>query len=573
MSTTITTGDLTEDTAGDEIYEVPLTGSALLETPMLNKGTGFTAKERAELGLQGLLPPHVQTLEEQVARAHAVYRLMSTDLKRHIYLRSLQDANETLFYRLLMENLTDMIPILYTPTVAEACQSFSRIYRKPRGLFVSFPERDAIEAMLDNAATPLTEVIVVTDGERILGLGDQGAGGMAISIGKLSLYTLCGGIHPARTLPVLLDVGTNDSARLGDPLYLGWRHERITGRDYEDFIELFVRTVIRKLPNVLLQWEDFSLRNARPILERYRDRLCTFNDDIQGTAAVTMATILIALGITGKRVCEQIVTVVGAGSAGTGIAEQLITAMVKDGLPASEARARLFMVDRPGLLHDGMKDLPPFQKALAQPLGHVSGWRSDGDGRIALEDVVKNARPTVLIGVSGQPGLFTEEVVREMGRHAERPIILPLSNPNSRCEAAPADLIAWTDGRALVATGSPYEDVNYAGRTFPIAQNNNCFIFPGIGLGVCAVGARRVTDEMLTAAAFALSECAIGNAPDTALLPPVREIRRVSRHVALAVAAEAQRQGLAEPSTAEELDRRIAAICWEPRYMPIKRMR
>ncbi len=561
-------------TTDAEIHEISLTGSFLLEIPLLNKGTGFTEEERIEFGLQGLLPPHVQSLEEQAMRAYAAYQVISSDIERYIYLRSIQDSNETLFYKLLLEHLAEMMPIVYTPTVGAACQRFSRIYRKPRGLFISYPQRDAIDAMLDNAATPQTEVIVATDGERILGLGDQGAGGMAISIGKLSLYTACGGINPACTLPILLDVGTNDTSRLNDPLYLGWRHERISGQEYDDFIDLFVQAVKRKFPNVLLQWEDFALAHARPILERYKDSLCTFNDDIQGTAAVTVGTLLTAVAVTIKRLRDQVVTIVGAGSAGTGIAEQLIAAMVAEGLSSAEARARLYMVDRPGLLHEEIKDLLPLQRQLAQPLERVSAWRSGEEERIQLADVIKNGRPTILIGISGQPGLFTEEIVREMGCYAERPIIFPLSNPTSRAEAIPADVLTWTDGRALVATGSPFRNVSYAGQTYPIAQNNNCYIFPGIGLGVCAVGARRITDEMLMVAALALSERSPARKdPNGLLLPPLHDIRDVSRHIALAVAAQAQRQGLAAMTSPQELERRVDAKCWSPHYRKIKRKR
>lgn len=561
-------------TTDAEIHEISLTGSFLLEIPLLNKGTAVTEEERIEFGLQGLLPPHVQSLEEQAMRAYAAYQMISSDIERYIYLRSIQDSNETLFYKLLLEHLAEMMPIVYTPTVGAACQRFSRIYRKPRGLFISYPQRDVIDAMLDNAATPQTEVIVATDGERILGLGDQGAGGMAISIGKLSLYTACGGINPACTLPILLDVGTNDTSRLNDPLYLGWRHERISGQEYDDFIDLFVQAVKRKFPNVLLQWEDFALAHARPILERYKGSLCTFNDDIQGTAAVTVGTLLTAVAVTIKRLRDQVVTIVGAGSAGIGIAELLIAAMVAEGLSSAEARARLYMVDRPGLLHEEIKDLLPLQRQLAQPLERVSAWRSGEEERIELADVIKNGRPTILIGISGQPGLFTEEIVREMGCYAERPIIFPLSNPTSRAEAIPADVLTWTDGRALVATGSPFRNVSYAGQTYPIAQNNNCYIFPGIGLGVCAVGARRITDEMLMVAALALSERSPARKdPNGLLLPPLHDIRDVSRHIALAVAAQAQRQGLAAMTSPQELERRVDARCWSPHYRKIKRKR
>ncbi len=557
-------------TIGAEALEVPFRGQLLLERPLLNKGTAFTEEERREFGLLGLLPPAHETLEEQAARAFDAFGEKPNDLERHIYLRQLQDENETLFYRLLLDHLAEMMPIVYTPTVGLACERFSHIYRRPRGLFIAYPERGDIDAILDNAASPRVEVIVVTDGERILGLGDQGAGGMGIPIGKLSLYTACGGIHPATTLPILLDVGTNNRERLDDPLYVGWRHERVGGEDYYAFIDTFVRAVERKFPGALLQWEDFAQPHAAPLLERYRDRLCTFNDDIQGTAAVTTGTLLAAVAASGRRLRDQEVAILGAGSAGCGVAEQLVAAMVEEGLPEPEARGRFFLVDRPGLLHDGLPGLTTAQARLAQLKDRVIGWATGSGGTVGLLDVVKNARPTILIGTSGQPGTFTEEVVRAMAAYADRPIIFPLSNPTARAEATPADLIAWTDGRALVATGSPFDDVAHDGRRFPIAQCNNSYIFPGLGLGVLASGARRVSDAMFMAAARALAGSSLASHDRAgALLPPLAESRRVSRSIALAVAATAGREGLAEVHQGDEIERRIDAKMWEPRYLPL----
>jgi malate dehydrogenase (oxaloacetate-decarboxylating) len=561
-------------TIAADILEVPFVGHLLLERPLFNKGTAFTAEERRAFGLLGLLPPIQETLDEQAARAFEAYGDKPTDLERHIYLRQLQDANETLFYRLLLDHLGEMMPIVYTPTVGLACERFSHIYRRPRGLFISYPERDDIDAILENAASPQVEVIVVTDGERILGLGDQGAGGMGIPIGKLSLYTACGGIHPATTLPILLDVGTNNEERLRDPLYIGWRHERIGGHDYDTFVDSFVQAVKRKFPRVLLQWEDFAQAHAGPLLDRYRDQLCTFNDDIQGTAAVTTGTLLAAVVAAGARLRDQRVAILGAGSAGCGIAEQLVAAMVDEGLPEAEARANFFLVDRPGLLHDGLEGLRPFQRKLAQPQGRVAPWRSAEGRPIGLLDVVTHARPTILIGTSGQPGTFTEEVVRAMATYADRPIIFPLSNPTSRAEATPADLIAWTDGRALVATGSPFGDVDHGGRRYPVAQCNNSYIFPGLGLGILASGARRVSDGMFMAAARALADySAARRDPAGLLLPPLAESRRVSRAIALAVATAALREGLAESRQGDELERLIDAKMWGPRYLPMRRKR
>ena len=556
----------------DKFLESPLTGNALLECPLLNKGTAFSEEERDELGLLGLLPPHIDSLDQQVSRAYEAYQRKTADLEKHIYLRNLQDTNETLFYRLLLDHLTEMMPIIYTPVVGAACQQFSEIYRRPRGLFISYAERDAIDVMLDNALQQNVEVIVVTDGERILGLGDQGAGGLGIPIGKLSLYTACGAIDPSTTLPIVLDVGTNNEERLKDPLYVGWRHERIKGQAYYDFVDRFVQAVKRKWPHVLLQFEDFAQTHASPLLERYRDELCTFNDDIQGTAAVTAGTLLAAGKATGTRFCEQTVAFLGAGSAGCGIAEQLIKVMINEGLSETEARARFFMVDRPGLLHDGLDGLLPFQEKLAQPEDRVSAWGSNKIQGITLMDVVNNAKPTVLVGVSGQPGLFTEKIVRKMASHTERPIIFPLSNPTSRVEATPSDLIAWTEGKALVTTGSPFDPVKYNGATFPIAQCNNSYIFPGMGLGILAAGARRVSDEMFMAASVALSESSPAtHDPKASLLPPLSTVREVSTKIASAVATQAQAQGLADETTPQELQERINAKRWDPCYRRLKR--
>jgi malate dehydrogenase (oxaloacetate-decarboxylating) len=556
---------------GAEVLEVPFRGRLLLERSLLNKGTAFTGDERRTFGLLGLLPPAQETLGEQAARAYEAYRPKPTDLERHIYLRQLQDANETLFYRLLLDHLAEMMPIVYTPTVGLACEQFSHVYRRPRGLFISYAERDDIDAILENADSPRVEVIVVTDGERILGLGDQGAGGMGIPIGKLSLYTACGGIHPATTLPILLDVGTNNDERLRDPLYIGWRHKRISGSEYDQFVDAFVQAVKRKFPRVLLQWEDFAQPHAGPLLDRYRDQLCTFNDDIQGTAAVTTGTLLAAVAAAGGRLRDHRVAILGAGSAGCGIAEQMVAAMVEEGLSDREARANFFLIDRPGLLHDGLEGLRSFQSKLAQPKDRIAPWPVAPGQPIGLIDVVKNARPTILIGTSGQPGTFTAEIVRAMMAYAKRPIIFPLSNPTSRSEATPADLIAWTDGRALIATGSPFDDVTYEGRRFPIAQCNNSYIFPGLGLGILASEAKRVSDAMFMAAARALAEYSrAGPDPAAAVLPPLAESRQVSRAIALAVGAAAQREGLAPPRSPEELEQKVDAKIWEPRYLPIK---
>jgi len=553
-------------------YATILTGGALLENPLLNKGIAFSEAERIELGLLGLLPPHVESMDEQAERAYEAFSDFDTDLEKHICLRGLQDTNETLFYRLLHDHLPEMMPIIYTPVVGAACQQFSEIYRRPRGLFISYPERDRIDAMLDNAPRENVKVIVVTDGERILGLGDQGTGGMGIPIGKLSLYTACGGIEPDMTLPILLDVGTNNQERLKDPLYIGWRHERISGDDYYDFVDLFVQAVKRKWPKVLLQFEDFAQMHATPLLEKYRDQLCTFNDDIQGTAAVTVGTLLAAVKVAGAQLSEQNVVFLGAGSAGCGIAEQLVAAMIKEGAAEKEARRRIFMVDRGGLLHDRSEGLLSFQQKLAQSYDRVKSWKNDRSRQeISFLQVIQQTGPGILVGVSAQPGLFNEEIIRTMAAGTDRPMIFPLSNPTARIEAVPVDLIRWTEGKALVATGSPFAPVQFNGKSYPIAQCNNSYIFPGMGLGILAANARWVTAAMFMAAAEALSNCSpASNDPQASLLPPLENIGTVSRKIAVAVATQAQADGVAEPITEDALQQKIDDTFWKPRYKTIR---
>ena len=542
-------------------------GMDLLDTPLLNKGTAFTDEERTQFGLHGLLPPHVETLEEQVVRAYEAYARKDDDLERHIYLRALQDNNEVLFYRLLLEHIEEMTPIVYTPTVALACQQFSHIYRRPRGMFIGYPQRDSIVQLLRNRPNPNVDVIVVTDGERILGIGDQGVGGLGIPIGKLSLYTLIGGIRPERTLPIVLDVGTNNVERLDDPDYFGWRHERISGDDYFAFIEQFVDAVKEELPETCLQWEDFANPHARPILERYRDQLLTFNDDIQGTAAVALGAILAAIKVTGKSLKDQQIVMLGAGSAATGVADGLRAAMTEEGLTEEQARSRFWLINSKGVLHSGRKDLTPEQVIYAQPENRVADWPRTNNRNVGLADVVGHLDATILIGLSTVRGAFSETIVREMARKVERPIIFTLSNPTSKSEATAEDLIRWTDGRALVATGSPFAPVNYEGRKIPIAQCNNIYIFPAVGLGVIASSARRITDPMMLAAARTLA----GNSPalkdpSASLLPPLPDLRRVAAEIAVAVGIGAQKDGVAAQVTEDELRARVMATQWTPDY-------
>lgn len=546
---------------------IPYAGPSLLEMPLLNKGSAFTQKERLQFNLIGLLPQNVETIDEQVERAYHQYQQCQTDLDRHIYLRAIQDDNETLFFRLVSGHLEEMLPIIYTPTVGKACEEFSNIYRNHRGLFISYPDREHMDDILRSATKDNVKVIVVTDGERILGLGDQGIGGMGIPIGKLSLYTACGGISPANTLPIMLDVGTNNQTLLDDPRYMGWRHSRISQDEYDAFIETFIQAVKRRWPKALLQFEDFAQANAMPLLERYRDELCCFNDDVQGTAAVCVGTLMAACQARGEGMADQRVVFVGAGSAGCGIAEMVVQSMMAEGLSETQARERVFMVDREGLVTDDQSWLRDFQMRLAHPTSRVEGW----DGQNLLE-VVKQVRPTVLLGVCGQPGIFTEDVVKTMHAGCDKPLIMPLSNPTSRAEAQPEDILKWTNGEALVATGSPFAPVEINGRTIPIAQCNNAYIFPGIGLGVVAAGARRVTDSMLMAASRALArEAPIVKNGEGAMLPPLSSIRELSKSIAFDVAAQAQGEGVALKTNGTKLRRAIEQVCWEPDYRDYRR--
>jgi len=566
MNSATSTLEFTES----ESRTISITGQRLLDDPLLNKSSAFPDEERRELGLTGLLPLHTSTIGEQLARVYENYQRKDSDIERYIFLTALQDRNETLFYRLLQDHVSEMMPIIYTPTVGDGCRQYSHVFRRPRGLYISYPYRDEILSLLNNAPVKDVDVIVVTDGERILGLGDLGVGGMGIPVGKLSLYTLCAGIHPARTLPILLDVGTDNRELLNDPLYLGWRHERVRGRDYDDFIEVFVAAIRQKFPNVLLQWEDFSKHNAPRILERYRDRLCTFNDDIQGTGAVTVAGLLAATKLTHTKLNEQRIVILGAGSSAIGISDQIVAAMMVEGATEVQARAKLWLVDRRGLVHTRRTTVEPFKQKYAQAIEGTLRWKLDDPSQINFSDVVRNVQPTILIGTSAQPGAFIEEIVREMAKHVEHPVIFPLSNPTSKSEAVPSDLFDWTEGRAVVATGSPFPDVVRDGRVIRIGQCNNSFIFPGVGLGVIASGARRVTNEMFGAAARALSEFApVFHDPEAPLYPPLEQVRDISFKVALEVAREAQRAGLAEVDL-NKLEQTVRTRMWQPHYVPLR---
>ncbi|MDO6692045.1 NAD-dependent malic enzyme [Aliiglaciecola sp. 3_MG-2023] len=551
---------------------IPHSGPSLLETPLLNKGSAFTAKERENFNLTGLLPPRYESIEEQVERAYMQYSSFSSPINKHIYLRAIQDNNETLFYRLVQSHIDEMMPIIYTPTVGDACEQFSDIYRSSRGLFISYSERTQIDDILRNATKRKVKVIVVTDGERILGLGDQGIGGMGIPIGKLSLYTACGGISPAYTLPVMLDVGTNNEKLLDDPMYMGARHKRITGEEYNDFVDMFIQAAHKRWPEVLIQFEDFAQPNAMPLLERYREQVCCFNDDIQGTAAVTLGSILAACLSKGVKLKDQKVVFVGSGSAGCGIAEMIISRMCHEGISDAQARQQVFMIDRFGLLTDGMQGLRDFQQKLVQNPEVIKGWKTENEWA-SLLDVVNHAKPDILIGVSGQAGLFTEDVIRGMKANCDLPIIFPLSNPSRQVEARPEQVIEWTNGQVIIATGSPFDPVEYNGSIFPIAQCNNSYIFPGIGLGVLATKARLVSEEMLMATSEALALASpLASEGEGSLLPPLTDIASLSKKIAFAVGKVAQQQGLALETSDDALRASIEANFWKPKYRQYKRV-
>ena len=551
---------------------IPYAGNALLELPLLNKGSAFSTEEREQFNLHGLIPNNIENIEEQTQLYYQQYLSFDNNLNKHIYLRNIQDTNETLFYNLLSQHLDEMLPIIYTPTVGEACQRFSDIYRRHRGIFISYAERQYIDQIIHNVNKKNVKVIVITDGERILGLGDQGIGGMGIPIGKLSLYTACGGISPAYTLPITIDVGTNNQELLNDPIYMGLKQPRIRGEQYYQFVEQIISAVRERWPNVLIQFEDFAQINAMPLLTQYRDKICCFNDDIQGTAAVTVASLIAASRALGKQLKDQTITFVGAGSAGCGIAEHIVRQMMDEGLSDHEARSRIFMVDRFGLMTDQQPNLLDFQQKLATPVNTISEWEYSGQ-EIALLDVVKNAKPSILIGVSGQAGLFSEEVIKTLAKYYKHPIVLPLSNPTSQVEAQPKDIIEWTQGAAIVATGSPFAPVYFQGKTYTIAQCNNSYIFPGIGLGVIACGANHISDAMLMAASTALADCSprLKN-PAADLLPNINDIHQVSKFIAFKVAKAAMADGLAVPMSNDVLKNVIEDNFWTPEYRNYRRV-
>ena len=560
-------------TMSTEIIQTALRGKTLLSHPYLNKGSAFPTEERDAFGLHGFLPTHVSTMEEQLIRTYENFCSKESPIEKYINLAAVQDRNEILFYRLVWDHIAEMVPILYTPTVGEACQRYSHLFRRARGLYLSYPDAGPMTKILAEAAPDEIDIIVVTDGERILGLGDLGVGGMGIPVGKLALYTLCAGLDPRRTLPVLLDVGTNNKDLLKDPLYLGWRHSRLATGEYDRFIDVFVDAVHQRWPRAILQWEDFAKGNAWRLLQRHRNRLASFNDDIQGTAAVALAGLMRAFKVAHQTLKNQRIVIAGAGSSAMGIGTLLLEAMRQEGVSDEEARQAIWLVDTKGLVHDGRTDLGPEKSMLAQKAEFVRTKGLDTTTMISLHAVVSAVRPTALLGTSGQPGMFDEALIRSMAAFVERPIIFPLSNPTSKSEAKPEDLIRWTDGRALIATGSPFPEVKWKGSKIPIGQCNNAFIFPGMGLGLAIAGAKLVPDGLFLAAARALAAfddrlpgC------EACLFPNLEHVRKVSANIAVAVGLEIVKRGLSHsPLTEKEVPDRIRAAMWEPTYPILKK--
>jgi malate dehydrogenase (oxaloacetate-decarboxylating) len=557
---------------GAGCYDTKARGMAVLTTPLLNKGTAFTAEERESLGLTGLLPPVISTLEAQVTCAYAQYQRLPDALSKNIYLTALHDRNEVLFFRLLSEHLREMIPIVNDRTVGLAMEQYHHECRRPRGVYLSIDHADGIEDALGNlrAGPGDIDLILATDAEQICGIGDWGVGGIEISIGKLAIYTAAGGVDPTRVIPVMLDVGTNRESLLADPMYPGNRHARVRGERYDAFIDAYVKAVTKLFPNALLQWEDFGPGNGRRIIEKYRGRIRTFNDDSQGTGAVTLAAAVSAMRLCGTLLRNQRIVIFGNGVAGIGIADLIREVMISEGLSAGEATRRFWCVDAHGLLTSDMGDrLHDYQASYARPAAEVKGWRAQGRDAIGLADVIRQVRPTMLIGASGASGAFTEAIIREMARHTDRPIIFPLSSPASHAEATPADLIAWTDGRALIASGSQFTPVTHKGITHVVGQANNAMLYPGLGLGTIVSRARLVSIGMLAAAANALSSLVAVRLPGASLLPHVDDLRSVTVTVAVAVAEAAVAEGLATVELAD-IVQQVEDAMWQPEYRRIQ---
>lgn len=558
---------------GSRYLETALTGKALMSIPQLNKGTAFSLEERWTFGLQGKLPFAIETIDQQADRCYQQYIRFKTPLEKNIYLKNLHNINETLFYYLVRQHLDEMLPVIYTPTVGEAVKTYSLEFRRARGLYIAYPDRHRIPELLKQRTNPAIDIIVASDAEGVLGIGDQGVGGMDIPVAKLMVYTLCAGLHPSRYLPVFLDAGTNNKALLEDPFYLGWRHERVRGDAYDEMMYLFVKAVKENCPDVFLHWEDFGRDNARRNLERFKDELCSFNDDMQGTGAVTVSALLAATKAANLPFNEQKIVIFGAGTAGAGIADQICQAMIHAGLSEQEAKSRFWFIDRAGLLLNNMDFLADFQKPYARDSEEVTGWFKLADGSVDLSEVVRRIKPTTLIGCSTKAGAFNSTILRAMAASQEYPIIFPLSNPTELAEATPEEILKYTDGKALIATGSPFGGISFQGKHRRIAQCNNALVFPGIGLGVIAIGARKLTNGMLWAACEALSNYAPVKEDITQpLLPPLGQALEVSFGVAKAVAQQAIAEGVSsyEQLSEVEVEQKITDKVWHPQYYPYK---
>ncbi|WP_429181950.1 NAD-dependent malic enzyme [Aeromonas salmonicida] len=564
---------LWKDAQGQDFRPVALTGTDLLNDRNLNKGTAFTEQERADFELDGLLPPQVQTFEAQLERVYQGFLSACSDIEKYQNLRALQDRNETLFYALLSRHVEEMTPIIYTPTVGKACQEFSHRYQKARGLYITPKNVEDMGSLARHLDAKSVRIIVVTDSQGILGIGDQGVGGMGIPIGKLSLYTLAAGIHPACCLPIALDVGTDNQALLDDPMYLGQPHRRIRGKEYDDFIEKFVTGVKRHFPNAVLQWEDFSKSNAFNNLSRYQQALPSFNDDIQGTGAVVLAGIIGAVKVKGETLGQQNYLVYGAGAGGVGVADQICAGMIREGLDPQAARDRIYILDTQGLVCDNREGLDEYKRRYAKPGLLLAGWDTEAPGKANLTDVLRHVPITVLLGTSGAGGAFKEEHIQLMQKHCAHPMVFPLSNPTANCEALPEDIYRWSQGKAIVATGSPFNDVHYEGKRYRIGQGNNVFIFPGVGLAAIVSQLSEISPDIFTTAAFALAECV--NEEDLAqgsVYPRIRELRNISVHVATAVLKDIVRKDPSHPLIGQDLQQHILSHMWEPLYLPYRRV-
>lgn len=557
---------------GEKYIETDLNGIELLESAQLNKGTAFNSEEREKFSLKGLLPPSVETIEDQLLRVYRQYSLNCDPLQKNIFLNNLYNTNETLFFRLISDHIKEMMPIIYTPTAGLAIQEYSNEFRRPRGIYIAYPDLDNVSEILDNRINPEIDLIVLTDSEQILGIGDQGANGIGISVAKLVIYTIGAGINPRRMLPIMIDVGTNNTKLLNDPLYIGWRHQRISRKEYDHFVSKVIEVIKQKFPGVFLQWEDFGKEKARCNLDHYQNKICTFNDDIQGTGAVTMAAILNASKLTRTKISDHRVVIFGAGTAGCGIADEIRDWMIKDGLTPQEACSRFWLMDSEGLITEDRTNLDYSKNTYARPSDEIDHW-DIVSMHVSLLDVVRNAKPTILIGTSAVKGAFSREVVKTMASGVERPIIFPLSNPISMAEASPKDILNWTGGMALVAAGSPYDDVIINGEKISVAQCNNAFIFPGLGLGIICSEAEKVTSGMIDISIEVLSRSVkIGDDPHARLLPEVSQMQQVSKNIAIAVSKQAVKEKIARIGQEEDIEKLVNSNIWKPVYRPYKRV-